>query len=54
MARALVDDVIAVSEEEIVAAMRLCFERMKVRLPRMTQCVGELRQSGLQAVVAAQ
>ena len=28
---ALVDDVIVVSEEDTVAAMRLCFERMKVR-----------------------
>lgn len=29
--RDLVDGVITVSEEEIVNAMRLCFERMKVR-----------------------
>ncbi len=28
--RDLVDDVVTVSEEEIVAAVRLCFERMKV------------------------
>ncbi len=28
--RDLVDDVVTVSEREIVAAMRLCFERMKV------------------------
>ena len=31
--RDLVDDVIPVSEEEIVDAMRICFERMKVRNP---------------------
>lgn len=30
VAHALVDDVIAVSDNEIVHAMRLCFERMKV------------------------
>ena len=28
--RDLVDDVIVISEEEIVSAMRLCYERMKV------------------------
>ena len=26
-----IDEVVTVSEEEIVAAMRICYERMKVR-----------------------
>ena len=31
MVRDYVDEVVTVSEEEIVAAMRVCFERMKAR-----------------------
>ena len=39
--RDFVDDVVTVSEEEIVAAMRLCFERMKVpQLPALAGLSG--------------
>ena len=43
MVRDFVDEVITVSEEEIVAAMRVCYERMKARLRRcqhMRRCAG--------------
>ena len=46
VAHTLVDDAIAVSDSQIVAAMRLCFERMKVCSPRQLRLASTMSGAG--------